>query len=192
MIHLRPRHRRRRKRKTRTLIRHNKVNEKSSTIPSFLVGMWSIFALLARLQSHRQCVRARKHYAQFMTPPLEKKSGGLQQSCFFTVQVAFLFGNLINCLRDRKRPKLTTRVTGVVVYWRQKRNARPGPHCVLRTQDSLVTNILREIFFFSPLSFWRSLPKFLILASLKKGRWNVFFPTDFPLGSLETLWYFLV
>ena len=112
MIHLRPRHRRRRKRKTRTLIRHNKVNEKSSTIPSFLVGMWSIFALLARLQSHRQCVRARKHYAQFMTPPLEKKSGGLQQSCFFTVQVAFLFGNLINCLRDRKRPKLTTRVTG--------------------------------------------------------------------------------
>ena len=73
MIHLRPRHRRRRKRKTRTLIRHNKVNEKSSTIPSFLVGMWSIFALLARLQSHRQCVRARKHYAQFMTPPSGKK-----------------------------------------------------------------------------------------------------------------------
>lgn len=76
--------------------------------------------------------------------------------------------------REKKRPKSIHWVTGTLLggYWRQKRNARPGPHCVTQRHHfhsgNKHSSLPKILFFF--------LRKFL--TSLKKSRWNVF-PTDF-------------
>ena len=86
----------------------------------------SIFALLVRLlsldNSEQRCIFLRR-----------KKNG---MPLFPRFKWFFpLCKNLILCLngsREKKRPKSIHWVTGTLLgeYWRQKRNARPGPHCV--------------------------------------------------------------